>query len=255
VKTSNPVLNRSTFGKTDLTSLSQGSMTLEGTVNKSALLFGLLLLGAIFTWSRFFSNSNNLGVTTGLYLQFAMSSGILGFAVGMLTSFKKDWSPVTAPIYAILQGVFIGAISSIFEMRYPGLVIQAVGLTMATFVGMLFAYRSNFIKVTEKFKLGIFSATGAFALVYLVSFILGFFGISIPLIHGNGLIGILFSLFAVVIASLNLVLDFDFIYQASLGERNPKYMEWYASFGLMVTLVWLYIEILRLLAKLTSRRD
>jgi uncharacterized YccA/Bax inhibitor family protein len=167
---------------------------------------------------------------------------------------KKTWAPVTTPLYAAFEGVALGGISVIFESQYPGIVSQAVFLTFGTLAALLFAYRSGLVKATENFKLGIVAATGGIALVYLLSFILGFFGMSVPLIHSSGTWGILFSMFVVVIAALNLVLDFDFI-ETGVERGSPKYMEWYAAFGLLVTLVWLYLEILRLLAKLNSRRD
>lgn len=173
--------------------------------------------------------------------------------VGFVTIFKKEWAPVTAPAYALCEGLFIGGISAIFEMRFPGIVMQAVALTFGTLFCLLMAYKSGVIKATENFKLGIVAATGAICVIYLVSFVMGFFGASIPMIHSSGPMGIIFSLVVVTIAALNLVLDFDFIEKgATMGI--PKYMEWYAAFGLVVTLVWLYIEILRLLAKLQSRR-
>jgi uncharacterized YccA/Bax inhibitor family protein len=160
---------------------------------------------------------------------------------------------VTAPIYAALEGLALGGISALFESHYPGIVSQAVFLTFGTLAALLIAYRSGWIKATENFKLGVAAATGGIFFVYLISFVLSFFGVSIPLIHGSGIFGILFSLFVVVIAALNLVLDFDFIEQGA-EQGAPKYMEWYAAFGLMVTLIWLYLEILRLLAKLQQRR-
>ena len=159
---------------------------------------------------------------------------------------------MTAPIYALLEGLALGGISAIFEARFPGIVVQAVGLTFGALFCLLIAYKSGMIKVTENFKLGVVSATGAIALFYVVSLLLGMFGISLPFIHGSGIIGIGFSLFVVAIAALNLVLDFDFI-ENGADRGAPKYMEWYAAFGLIVTLVWLYIEILRLLSKIRSR--
>ena len=153
----------------------------------------------------------------------------------------------------VRKGLFIGGISAIFEVRYPGIVMQAVALTFGTLFCLLAAYKSGMIKPTENFKLGIVAATGAICVIYFISIIMGFFGASIPMIHGSGPVGIIFSLVVVTIAALNLVLDFDFIEQGSTMGL-PKYMEWYAAFGLVVTLVWLYIEILRLLAKLQSRR-
>jgi uncharacterized YccA/Bax inhibitor family protein len=160
---------------------------------------------------------------------------------------------MTAPIYAALEGLALGGISAVFESRYPGIVSQAVFLTFGTLAALLIAYRSGWIKATENFKLGVVAATGGIFFVYLISFVLSFFGVSIPLIHGSGVFGILFSLFVVVIAALNLVLDFDFIEQGA-EQGAPKYMEWFAAFGLMVTLIWLYLEILRLLSKLQQRR-
>jgi uncharacterized YccA/Bax inhibitor family protein len=152
----------------------------------------------------------------------------------------------------LLEGLFLGGISAIFEMRYPGIVIQAVGLTFGTLAMLLLAYKSGLIKPTENFRLMIFAATGGIALLYLVSFVMNMFGSGIGFIHSNGLFGIGFSLFVVAIAALNLVLDFDFIEQ-SAEQGAPKYMEWYVALCLMITLVWLYLEILRLLAKLRSR--
>jgi len=182
---------------------------------------------------------------------------ILGGAIGGLvfaiaTIFKKEWAPVTAPMYALTEGFFLGAISAIFEHRFPGIVMQAVMLTFGTLFALLFAYRSGLIKATENFKLGVVAATGGIALVYLASIVLSFFDIRVPFIHESGVIGIGFSLFVVVIAALNLVLDFDFI-ESGVEQKAPKYMEWYGAFGLMVTLVWLYVEFLRLLSKLQSR--
>jgi uncharacterized YccA/Bax inhibitor family protein len=167
----------------------------------------------------------------------------------MVTIFKKEWSPVLAPAYALVEGLFLGALSAFFEARFPGIVIQAVMLTFGTLFALLFAYRSGLIKATENFKLGVAAATGGIFLIYVASFLLGLFGIKVPYIHESGIIGIGFSLFVVVIAALNLVLDFDFI-ESGVEAGAPKYMEWFGAFGLMVTLVWLYVEFLRLLAKL-----
>ena len=172
--------------------------------------------------------------------------------MAIITVFKKQWAAVSAPIYALLEGLAMGGISSIFEARFPGIVIQAVGLTFGTLLCLLLAYKSGMIRATENFKMGVVAATGGIFIVYLVSWVLGMFGVGIPFIHESGLIGIGFSLFVVVIAALNLVLDFDFI-ESGAAQGAPKYMEWYAAFGLMVTLIWLYLEILRLLAKLKDR--
>jgi uncharacterized YccA/Bax inhibitor family protein len=181
-----------------------------------------------------------------------IGGAIGGFVVALATVFKQQWAPVTSPIYALLEGLFVGGMSALAESQYPGIVIQAVGLTFGTCLAVLMAYTSGLVKATENFKMGVVAATGGIALVYLASIILGLFGVRMPLIHDNGLFGIGFSLFVVVIAALNLVLDFDFIDNGA-RQGAPKYMEWYAAFGLMVTLIWLYIEVLRLLMKLRSR--
>jgi uncharacterized YccA/Bax inhibitor family protein len=182
----------------------------------------------------------------------AIGGAIVGFVLALATIFKKNWSGVTAPAYALAQGLFLGAISAIFESQYQGIVIQAVGLTLGTLASLLVLYKTGVIKPTENFRLMVVSATMGIGLLYMVSIVMNMFGSNIGFIHSNGLFGIGFSLFVVAIAALNLVLDFDFIEQGS--EKNaPKYMEWFGAFSLMVTLIWLYLEMLRLLAKLRSR--
>jgi uncharacterized YccA/Bax inhibitor family protein len=206
-----------------------------------------VLITAAWTWSIYFK-SGNAGAVAPL-----MGVGaIAGFIVALATIFKPVWAGVTAPIYALLEGLFIGGLSSIAEAQYPGIVLQAVGLTFGTCLALLLAYKSGLIRASESFKKGIVAATGGIALFYLVSILLGFFGVRIPLVYGSGPVGIIFSLVVVTIAALNLVLDFDFIEQGA-AQGAPKYMEWYGAFGLMVTLIWLYLEILRLLMKLRSR--
>jgi len=219
-------------------------MTINGTVNKTLASLLIVSISAYFAWDVIF-----LSPYSGLTMILAP---ILGFVVAIATVFKKEWSPITVPVYCVLEGLFLGLISGFFELMYPGIIFQAVLATFGVLFSLLFAYKSKLIRATENFKLGIVAATGGIALTYFVSIILGFFGISIPLIFGSGPVGILFSVFVVIIAALNLVLDFDFIEQ---GERYgaPKYMEWYGAFGLMVTLIWLYLEILKLIAKLRSR--
>ncbi len=242
MRTGNPVLKENVFTRS-LPGVE--TMSLQGAVNKTVILLALVVIGAAWTW--------NLALSQGVQaVQPWMIGGLIGgFIVAMITVFKAHWSPVLAPVYAGLEGLALGGISAIFEARFPGIVIQATLLTFGVLFGLLLVYKSRLIKVTDNFRLGVVAATGGIAIVYLVSLIGGFFGWQIPLIHESGTVGILFSLFVVVIASLNLVLDFDFI------ERGdgvaPKYMEWYAAFGLVVTLVWLYLEMLRLLSKLRSR--
>ncbi|HMQ53369.1 MAG TPA: Bax inhibitor-1/YccA family protein [Anaerolineae bacterium] len=251
-RTGNPALTSKTF--TDVARTGD-SMTIQGTVNKTFLLLLLALASAYWVWSRFYANGlepAQLAQSVEAVYPWLIGGSLGGLVVAIVTVFKKSWAMVTGPIYALLEGLVLGGLSAIFEAQYPGIVFQAVGLTFGTLGCLLLAYTSRMIQPSENFKLGIVAATGGIFLIYLATFILGFFGIEIPYIHGNGLIGIGFSVFVVIIAALNLVLDFDFIEN---GARHgaPKYMEWYAAFGLIVTLIWLYIEILRLLAKIRSR--
>jgi len=248
MRTANPALNSKTFtGLGQITDAAQ-AMSIQGTVNKIALLALLVLITSSWTWRLYYTSGNPATV-----IPWVLGGAFGGFIVALITIFKKQWAAISAPIYALLEGLFLGGISAIFESQYPGIVIQAVSLTLGTLFCLLLAYRSGIIKVTENFKLGVAAATGGIALIYLATLMLGLFGVRMPFIHESGLIGIGFSLFVVVIAALNLVLDFDFI-ESGAESGVPKYMEWYAAFGLMVTLIWLYIEILRLLAKLRSRR-
>lgn len=246
MRTANPALNDKTFQYTGAVGYAD-TMTLQGTVNKTAMMLLLLVASAAYTWSLFLEqNMQSL-------MMWMMVGVIGGLIVSLVTVFKKEWSPVTAPLYAVLEGFALGGLSAILEAQYEGIVLQAVALTFGTAGCLLIAYKSGVIKATENFKLGIFAATGGIAVIYLVGWIMSMFGSGIPYIHENGLVGIGFSLVVVVIAALNLVLDFDFI-EKGAEQGAPKFMEWYAAFGLMVTLIWLYIEILRLLSKLNSRK-
>ena len=244
MRTGNPALSSKTF-RVEYTD--SNAMTVGGTVNKTAILLLMVAMTAIWAWQKVMT----LGDVSAM-MPWMIGSAILGFIVALITIFKKTTAPITAPIYALVEGVFLGAFSAMMELSFPGIAFQAITLTFGTLFALLAAYKSGFIKVTENFKLGLVAATGGIVLIYLASFILRMFGIHMPYIHGSGPIGIGFSLVVVVIAALNLVLDFDFIEEGA--ERGaPRYMEWYAAFGLLVTLIWLYIEILRLLAKLRSR--
>lgn len=248
MRTANPALNADTFERYRGQARAEGAMSINGTVHKTAILLLLVLISAGYVWRSFF----DLGGDPANISKWIMIGGIGGFIAALVTIFKVQWASVTAPVYALLEGLFLGGISAMFELKFPGIVMQAVALTFGTLFALLFAYRSGIIRATENFKLGVVAATGGIALVYLLSIILGFFGVHIPLIHESGPVGILFSLFVVVIAALNLVLDFDFI-EHGADSGAPRFMEWYAAFGLLVTLVWLYVEILRLLSKLQSR--
>ena len=253
MKTSNPALGENTFrelaqaqygGVIDETT----SMTLNGTVNKTGILLLCALATAAYTWHTFLQSRDPADIMP------LMLIGLIGgFICAMVTIFKKEWSPVTAPIYALLEGLVLGGLSALLELRYPGIAMQAVALTFGTLFVLLLAYRSGLIRVTQKFRLGIIAATGGIMVFYLLQMLLGFFGFhTFSAVNGSGFIGIGFSLFVVAIAALNLVLDFDFIEQG-VQYGAPKYMEWYGAFGIIVTLVWLYLEILRLLSKLRSR--
>ena len=243
--TSNPVFQEATFSRPY--ALPGEAMTVNGTIHKTGILLLCVLATALWTWNRFYTGGAE--AIGGL----VMIGAIGGLVMGLVTTFKKEWAAFTSPVYALLEGLFLGGVSAMFELNWPGIAVQAVMLTFGTFICLLLAYRSGLIRATEKFKMGIVGATGGIALIYLASFVLGFFGIQIPGIFGNGLIGIGFSFVVVGIAALNLILDFDFIERGS-ASGAPKHLEWFAAFGLMVTLVWLYLEILRLLSKLRSRR-
>jgi uncharacterized YccA/Bax inhibitor family protein len=247
LKTSNPAFAGNTFTVNGVAAGYGPTMTISGTVNKAGILMICVLATAFWTWNDYLTNGP---AAVGGYIALGAFGG---FIVALVTTFKKEWSPVTAPIYALLEGLFLGALSAMFEMRFPGIAIESVALTFGTCLCMLLAYRSGLIRPTQKFMIGIVAATGGIAIVYFASMILGLFHVQIPGIFGSGPIGILFSLAVVIIASLNLILDFSVIEEGAY-RGAPKYMEWYGAFGLMVTLVWLYLEIIRLLSKLRDDR-
>ena len=242
LRTANPALRPKTFEGVRAGADPAVSMTLQGTVNKAGILLTLVAICAIYTWNAYHTDP----AASMAWLLVGLIGGLI---VAMVTIFKKEWAAFTAPAYAVLEGLMLGALSASFEARYPGIAIQAVGLTIGTLLAMLIAYTSGLVKVTQNFRMGVVAATGGIFLVYLATMGLGFFGIHIPYIYDTGLVGIGFSLFVVVIAALNLVLDFDLI-DSGVAAGAPKYMEWYCAFGLLVTLVWLYIEMLRLLSKI-----
>lgn len=233
----NPALHDKAF---DVPSrVSEGTMTQAGTYQKTAILLAICIGGASFT----FNPGGMIFIWPGI---------ILGLILALVTGFKKEYAMYTGPLYALCEGAVLGAISYAYNAQYAGIVLNAVMLTMAVFALMLFLYSSKIIQVTDRLRMGIGIATGAVFLVYMVSIVMSFFGSSIPMIHSAGPVGIGFSLLVVGIAAFNLLTSFDFIERAS--RRNvPKYMEWYGAFGLIVTLVWLYLEILRLLSKLNRR--
>ena len=244
MRSGNPALTAETFAGVPR-AIGDEAMTIQGTVNKTALALLILLAAATYTW--------NLGVGDPRVPVFMMVGVFGGLIAAMATVFKPTWAPVSTPVYAALEGLALGGLSSLLEMKYPGIAMQSVALTFATLAAMLVAYRTGLIKATEKFKLGVVAATGAIAIYYVVGFVLSFFHVAMPFLQGNSTASIVVSGVIVVVAALNLILDFDFI-ETGVQGGAPKYLEWYGAFGLMVTLIWLYLEILRLLAKVRSRR-
>ena len=246
MKSSNPVMTGKIYEKAGDVSAGAPVMTINGTINKIGLMLLLVIGAAAYTWKIV------MGENPGSAGTLAIVGAIGGFIMAMVTVFRPQSSAITAPIYAILEGLFLGAISAVINARYPGVAFQAVLLTIGTLFTMLFLYRSGYISATPRFRRGVMMATGAVFFAYLMSWIMGMFGMSVGFMHSNGPLGILINLVIIVIAALNLIMDFDFIEKGSqMGA--PKYMEWYGAFGLMVTLIWLYIEFLRLLSRFAGR--
>lgn len=246
----NPTLSEKRFKETVLDNVvtHENAMTVRGTLNKFGFLFLMTMATAFYAWKEFAGGAN---VTSFVYIG---AFGGLGLAI--LMAFKKEWSPYLAPAYALLEGLFVGAISAtynyVFATKAPNLIINAVGLTFGTVIAMYLLYSFRIIRATEKFKAIVMTATAGIAIFYLLTWVLHFFGIHFAFLHEGSVMGIGFSLVVVALAALNLILDFDMIEKgAELGA--PKYMEWYGAFGLLVTIVWLYLEILRLLSKFSSR--
>jgi uncharacterized YccA/Bax inhibitor family protein len=244
LRSNNPVLQEKAFTG----ELATGeAMTIQGTVNKTGLLLLFVVVAAAWTWGL--SRSE----TPEAAFPWMIGGALLGFVTALVTVFKKTWAPISAPTYAVCEGLFLGGISAIFEKSYHGIAIQAVSLTFAVMFVMLLAYKFGIIRATRGFKLGVIAATGGIALVYLVNMVMSlFFHTQMSFLYSSTPLGIGISLFIVVIAALNLIIDFDMIENAA-RVGAPKYMEWYGAFGLMVTLIWLYLEILRLLGKARRR--
>lgn len=245
----NPFLNNKTFSSKEkvhqatLIDYNQ-EMTLSGTINKSLILFLLLTASAIVIWWLTFNGMNPMVPAFG--------GAIIGLILVVTSAFKPQYSPYLAPGYALFEGLFIGGISAIFEAKYPGIVIQAVGATFVTFIICLGLYKYKIVKVTEQFKSVVVAATLAIATYYLISWLFSMFSSFVPVHYGNSMMSIGISVFVIIVAALNLFLDFDRIEEGA-KQKMPKYMEWYGAMGLMITLVWLYIEFLRLLSKLSSK--
>jgi uncharacterized YccA/Bax inhibitor family protein len=250
-KSGNPVLSEKRFTDTVLDDIviNENAMTVRGTLNKFGFLFLMVMGTAFYSWKEFADGGN---------VQALIWTGALGgLVVALVITFKKEWAPYLAPAYALLEGLFVGAISAYYNYAFaekaPFIIVTAVGLTFGTAIAMYLLYSFKIIRATEKFRAIIFTATAGIAIFYLITMVIRMFGMDVPFIHEGSTFGIIFSVFVVGIAALNLILDFDMI-ERGAESGAPKYMEWYGAFGLLVTIVWLYLEILRLLAKLSSRR-
>ncbi len=247
-KSGNPTLSEKAFGSREYTGYTD-AMTIRGTLNKFGFMFLMLLGTAFYSWKEF---------ATGGNVQPLMWTGAIGgLVVAFVIMFKKEWAPYLAPLYGLLEGLFIGAISAYYNAAFadkaPNIIMNAVGLTFGTVIAMYFLYSFKIIQATQKFKAVMVTAIAGIAIFYLLAFVLRMFGIQMAFLHEGSLFGIGFSLVVVAIAALSLILDFDMI-ERGAEAGAPKYMEWYCAFGLMVTIVWLYLEILRLLSKLSSRK-
>ena len=243
-KTSNPALNENTFD--GRVAIAGEAMTLQGTVNKTGVLLLCVVITSAWTWGIAHSQAPEAA------LPWMMGGLVGGLVFALVTIFKKEWSPITAPVYALCEGLVLGGISALLERTYPGIAIQAMGLTFGVTAVMLMLYRTGVLRATPKFTVGVVAATGGILVVYMVDLVLGMFGRHVPLLNSAGPLGIGVSAVIVIIAALNLILDFDFV-ETGVHARAPKYMEWYGAFGIMVTLVWMYMEILRLLSKVRQR--
>jgi uncharacterized YccA/Bax inhibitor family protein len=252
LRTNNPVLNDKVFR--NLSASTGVPMTVNGTIARAGLLLVLMLITGFWTWNRFMAATAGGGIAGGLAAMqpFIWGGLIAGFVLAMASAFKPDWTPVSAPLYALAEGTFLGALSAMFEVRYHGIVLEAILASVGVLAVMLMLYRSGVIKVTQKFRMGVVAATGGIFLLYLVAWgVSAFTHYNMAFVYGAGTLGLVLSVVFVCVAALNLVLDFDLIERAA-AQGAPKYMEWYCAFGLMVTLVWLYIQLLQLLGN--SRR-
>ncbi len=246
MRSSNPAMTGSIYNRVADSSAQSGVMTINGTINKIGILILLVIAGAAYTWNMV-SGANPAGAQT-----YVLIGAIGGLIMAMITIFRPQSAAITAPVYAILEGLFLGGISAVINAKYQGIPFQAVLLTLGTLFTMLFLYRSGTIRATPKFRRGILMATGAIFFAYLVSFLFSLFGVNLGFMHSSGPLGILINLVILVVAALYLIMDFDFI-ERGAQMSAPKYMEWYGAFGLLVTLVWLYIEFLRLLSRFAGR--
>ncbi|MDR2737606.1 MAG: Bax inhibitor-1/YccA family protein [Puniceicoccales bacterium] len=239
--TSNPILSSKNFTG----AVAEGTATLGGTINRCLILLALVFVSAAFSWINPGDSGPAIGGKLALFT-------ILGFVTCIVTCVKKEWAGVTAPIYAIFEGLVLGLLSRLFETGYPGIVFQAILLTFGVAFGMLLVYKTGLIKVTDRFRMIVSCALFGLVAMYVASWIISLFGVSMPVFHSSGAFGMGLSVFVVILASLLLLSDLDFIVQIS-NRGLPVYMSWFAAFGLMVTLIWLYVEVIRLLARIRDR--
>jgi len=244
LRSDNPVLKEKAFSGAIATG---ETMTVQGTVNKTGLLLLFVVVTAAWTWGLAHSE------TPDAAYPWMIGGALGGLVVGMVTAFKSTWAPIAAPIYALLEGLFLGGISAFFEKSYPGIAVEAISLTFAVLFVLLLAYKFRIVQATRGFKLGVIAATGGIFLVYMANLVATLvFHSPFGILYSSSPLGIGISLFITIIAALNLILDFDMI-ETGTRMGAPKYMEWYGAFGLMVTLVWLYIRMLRLLSQMRRR--
>lgn len=247
-KGGNPAVSEKTFEQ--VRHFEGQAMTVRGTLNKFGLMFIMLLGGASFTWSMFYQAGPQA------VMPWMWGSLIGGFVLSLVIIFKKTWAPYLALGYGLLEGLFLGAVSAFYDFafaeKYPAIIMHAVLLTFGCAAAMYVLYKTGVIKATPVFKKVIIVATAGIAFFYLIAIVLRLFGIAIPFLHDSSPVSIGISLVIVAVAALNLILDFDLMEQGA-AQGAPKYFEWYCAFGLMVTIVWLYLEILRLLGKISSR--
>jgi uncharacterized YccA/Bax inhibitor family protein len=247
-RSGNPGLNEKTFASQPWPAIGGERMTLQGSINKSFLLLVVLLAGALWPWSQYLSTGDASVAGTSILI-----GAVGGLVLALVISFKATMAPYLAIPYAALEGLAMGGFSALLERRYPGIAIQAVGLTFGVLAVLLTAYSMRLIRATQQFRSIVIGATGAIALLYLVTMVLGLFHVNVPVLNSSSPLGIIVSLVICGVAALNLVLDFDLI-ESGVARGAPRYMEWYSAFGLLVTLVWLYLEILRLLSKVRDNR-
>jgi uncharacterized YccA/Bax inhibitor family protein len=251
----NPTLSQKIFSRS-ASDVSTETMTVRGAINKFGFLLLMVIAAAAYVWHQYYTKIalEDAQRAVSTYIMIGVFGGLI---CALAITFKPTWAPYLSPAYGLLEGLFLGGISALlndaFSQNYPGLILQAVGLTFGVAIAMFLLYNFKVIRATEKFRSVIFSATMGIAVFYLLTLVLRLFHVNMPFMYDASPLGIGISLFVIAIAALNLILDFDMIERgAAMGA--PKFMEWYGAFGLLVTMVWLYLEILKLLARFAGNR-